>query len=401
MVKANLMFLPSRTVVLFLAAALVVGGVLSFFPSEEGPEKAPCILTESIVLPYQYAVRCLVFAPDGKTLVAGGGFRDVPGEIKVWDLATRSERALLRGKQNGVYALAFAPDGRTLAGTSFDQVVTLWDVARGRELASIPVPMADSLTTVLSGDGQTLALAGWDKDRRKMLLWRVASDLEGRFVAGSGPVTFSANGRRLALWRLAPASPSADAGCAEDPCTSPPSRPADLPVVQVQDLQIGREMLTLPGHQGLVWGLAFSPDGHLLASGGFDETVKVWEVATGQELLTLRGHTDQVGAVAFAPNGRLLASGSHDGTVKLWEVATGRELASLRGHTGTVTAVAFSPDGQCVASASHDRTVRLWCLASHRFSLAGTATRRRDCRREAARASFSPGTSSTAGDGVS
>jgi WD40 repeat protein len=75
----------------------------------------------------------------------------------------------------------------------------------------------------------------------------------------------------------------------------------------------------------------------------------------------LIGHTAAVGGVAFSPDGRLLATSSRDGTVRLWEVATGESHGPLlSGHTGAVTGVAFSPDGTMMATASTDTTVRLW-----------------------------------------
>ncbi|AEH10584.1 WD40 repeat-containing protein [Candidatus Protofrankia datiscae] len=78
----------------------------------------------------------------------------------------------------------------------------------------------------------------------------------------------------------------------------------------------------------------------------------------------LTGHTDAVGPVAFAPDGHTLATGSADSTVRLWDVTDPRQArplgSPLTGHTGAVESVAFAPDGHTLATASYDKTVRLW-----------------------------------------
>ena len=94
--------------------------------------------------------------------------------------------------------------------------------------------------------------------------------------------------------------------------------------------------------------MAFSPDGRRLATGGEENTVKIWDVQTGQELHTLRGHNGDVYTVAFSPDdeGRWIASAGEDSTVKVWDSQTGALVRSFRGHTGLVSSVAFSPDGR-------------------------------------------------------
>jgi len=69
----------------------------------------------------------------------------------------------------------------------------------------------------------------------------------------------------------------------------------------------------IKGHTGSVHSVAFSPDGSKIASGSWDETIKLWQVSDGALPRTLEGHTDNVTSVAFSPDGEIIASGSYDG----------------------------------------------------------------------------------------
>jgi hypothetical protein len=125
---------------------------------------------------------------------------------------------------------------------------------------------------------------------------------------------------------------------------------------------------TLQKHSDIIYGLAFSPDGKLLASGSYDRLIRVWSTGgEAKEIHILKDHSDAVYGVAFSPDGALLASGGADRAVKVWDVPSGRRLFTLGESTDWVYAVAWSPLWQqgetpsyLLAAAGVDRSIRIW-----------------------------------------
>jgi WD40 repeat protein/transcriptional regulator with XRE-family HTH domain len=146
--------------------------------------------------------------------------------------------------------------------------------------------------------------------------------------------------------------------------------------VRLWDPATGRPVgARLPADTGPVAGvdgLAFSPDGRLLATADADGTVRLFNVAAhravGAPLLASTSPGGSVYAVAFSPDGRRLATGDAVGYVRLWDPATRQAVGApfLAVTNGSVFGVAFSPDGRRLATAGGDDTARLWDLATRR-----------------------------------
>ncbi len=139
-------------------------------------------------------------------------------------------------------------------------------------------------------------------------------------------------------------------------------------VVRLFDPYRGSLEGELPGHAGVVTALAFSPDSRVLATGGSDHGAYLWDPHRGRQLQRIFPESAPVGTLtmAFSPSGRYLAVGG-------WETAVlvrleDFELLPLEGHTECVVAVAFDPQERWIATASWDRTVRVWDLPSARRS---------------------------------
>jgi WD40 repeat protein len=132
-------------------------------------------------------------------------------------------------------------------------------------------------------------------------------------------------------------------------------------------IAISRIQKTFPAHDGIIWAMAYSPDGKLLATGGVDKTVRLWYASTYENRLTINAHDSDVDSIAFSPDGTQMATSSDDHTAKLWDVTTGNLLATLRGHTDWVMRVVYSPDGKQLATISADKTIRFWDPATGEF----------------------------------
>jgi WD40 repeat protein/tRNA A-37 threonylcarbamoyl transferase component Bud32 len=313
-------------------------------------------------------VRSLAISPDGKWVASGAGIpfnwshENDRGEVRLWEVDTGQQRQVFDDLPGTVQTVAISPDGKLIAaGGGFyrpraEGWLKVWDAASGEPVWSLP---PTSGTTVMSlafhPGGQSLAVGygrysdlnhvGYVRFRRTRDGEPLGDDF-GKLVGGVNAVVFDREGRRLAL--------------------------AALERIEVRDAETHTLVKAMPGHTKWAYCLAFSPDGRLLASGGWDNKIKLWDLASDAQVREIQGHRGFVEEISFSPDGRQLASVSEDRSARLWELATGREQAAFHGHSGSVFALAFHPDGRRILSGGLDGTIKVWDVVRSRPNGFGT-----------------------------
>ncbi len=131
-------------------------------------------------------------------------------------------------------------------------------------------------------------------------------------------------------------------------------------MVLVHNPKTGKIIRRFPGHSQMVYQVAFSPNSRLLASASWDGTARIWNINTGKTVHTIRQKGNKLNCVVFSPDGKLLATAANDGRVDLWEWKKDKKRMEIQAAKGQVFSIAFSPNGRLLASTGEDRTINIW-----------------------------------------
>ena len=218
--------------------------------------------------------------------------RNAEHTVKLWDIETGQNLTTLQEHTDSVTTIAYSRDGRILASGSKDKTVKLWDVSTGENIATLQGHEKRIFSIALSPDGTKLASGSEDTSIR---LWEIPT---GKTLYTLGGV----NSPQVGVTVL----------------------PARRPGQDINELQAVDGVDPEPEIiRGLVFSVAFSPDGTKLAAVVLDDgETTLWDVGTGQYITTLTNERSSAWVVAFSPDGTKLAVGTGTGnnTVELWDL---------------------------------------------------------------------------------
>lgn len=366
------------------------------------------------------------FSPDSSLLATAGW----DGNARIWNTRSGSLVATLRGHTDWVKSIDFSPDGQRLVTASLDGSARIWSV-EGRQLAVLRGTDDSLANAMFTGDGgfilttsQTGGVKIWsaepyssyqmlklDKTTRNTnealpAFWNVEVSSNARYVAaattGSGICLADLQSGKTKMTFIP--EPVGEVFISEDEKLLVAAS-NDNP--SVWNLEEGKKLFELNGHEAGVWSARFSKDGKWIATASQDHSVRVWSAKTGEEKLEKRFSVEMRGvdfiessagsylvvsgyfeegspikiinfmtgeivdelasnsmghpfSIDIDKNGRRIAAGFSDGFVAVWSADTFQLEFEEKAHADKIHRVALSKNGKWVATASEDKTAQVW-----------------------------------------
>ena len=236
--------------------------------------------------------------------LATGGYNSM---VRLWDVNTWAEKQSLPGHRRG--EVAFSPNGSRLVSGGMDEAATVFDTSTWRVIKTLKRAGAWDLEFRPNGSEVILVdPTEWPEERahRPIEFWNTKNwKMTGTADVGMDYVydlAFSPNGEFAAMAH------------------------APNGLVSIWDANFEKSLVSFSAHNLATWGLSYSPNGQMLATGGADNVARLWDTATWEvqhelahrEFEGVKDYKNGVLCTAFSPNGSLFVTGGLDGMLTVW-----------------------------------------------------------------------------------
>jgi len=301
--------------------------------------------TDLVIARGEYAKsvrRATELADSGKKDEAALLMSETPKSLRGWEFDFLSNAKRLKpaqshkfkGHTRPIVGMAFHPDGLRFATGGQDFSTRLWDLAKDEPIITLQEHTSTVNSLVFSRDGRRLISGGADKTTivRDAGSGKPVSIIEDQLAAVVAVATNQDGGEVL----------SAAGG-----------------VIRIWDSAKNAPLHVLSGQPNATLTVAFSRDGRVIASGGWESPIRLWNRDTGKSTDGLSGHLGQIMHLEFHPDGLRLASCDNRGSIRIWDLVNKRTIYELLGHDESVTSVSISPDGKRLVTCSAKQWI-LW-----------------------------------------
>jgi WD40 repeat protein len=306
------------------------------------------------------------FAPDGRTAAT----RDyVDKDVRLWEVETWKERALLTGRKRNLETklkanrtfeeefgmVPFSHDGSRILSEREDDLVTVWDVASGKEQATLNHDTRDS-------GAKEVFKVMFTGGTRHFLWLQTDFSNDGRWI-------FTVNGDKSAkIWDTSTGQLKANITNSEriyragfSPDSSVLITVEQQGGMKLWDVETGKLKAQIASKgflENLMKSFEFSPDGKYVATYFLGDT-RIWNATNGEPRFKLTGSGN--GDASFSPGGRWIATagGGSGVAAKIWNAETGELTHQLLSNAGKGVGISFSPDGHLLVT-TNDKGVSIW-----------------------------------------
>lgn len=247
------------------------------------------------------------------------------------------------------FPLAFSPDGEYLAAGYADGIIRLWNLKSGQCFKTFSGHVGGVNALVFSRNGKQI-ISGSEDNLIK--IWDTKSGECVRTLAGHkyGITSLSIDNRGN---KLASATGYADGE------------------VKIWNINTGKCLKTIKHSPGAgAKNVVFSPEGKLLAVGGYSHSIKVYSVATGDSILTIETN-QRIESISFSPNGKCIASSLFNGEVKIWSIQDtnkGKCILTSVEPSSKLSNIAYSPMSDSLIAFTNGYQVFVWNLNNNTYA---------------------------------